>query len=139
MPQPKATRRIASILAIGAVGALGITTVIRASDHQDTPEVELAQLPDINDVYAFPGSAPDRMAFAVTTASPITPAQSRTIGFDPNVLYQVKFDRTGDAVEDLVFQLLFTGTGPNQTVSLYGPITPTSIGGINSLATTVPH
>lgn len=138
MPHTQATRRLVRILAIGAVGALGITTVIRASDHQDTPEVELMQLPDINDVYAFPGSSPNRIALAVTTASPVTPAQSSIIGFDPKVLYQVKIDRTGDAVEDLVFQLLFSGQGPNQTVSLYGPIVPTSTGPINALATTVP-
>lgn len=138
MAHTKASRRLALVAAVGAVGALGITGVIRASDHQDTPEVEIQQLPDINDVYAFPGSSPSRIAFVLTTASPVTPAQSPTIGFDPNVLYQIKIDRTGDAVEDLVFQLLFDGQGRNQTVRLYGPIAPTSTGPNNSLATTTP-
>ncbi|MGQ0648928.1 MAG: DUF4331 family protein [Gemmatimonadaceae bacterium] len=132
-----ATRRVALGLAIGA-GALTLTTVIWASDHQDTPEVEIQQLPDINDVFAFPGSSTDRIVLAVTTASPITPAQSATIGFDPNLLYQIKIDRTGDAIEDLVMQLRFTAKGPQQRVKLYGPVAPTSTGGINSLATETP-
>jgi hypothetical protein len=128
-----APRRVALALTLGTVAVFGLTRVIRASDHQDTPEVELQQLPDINDVYAFPGSSTDRLVLAVTTASPITPAQSATIGFDPNILYQIKVDNTGDAVEDLVFQLVFTGKGPQQTVSLYGPVAPTTTGQFNSL------
>jgi hypothetical protein len=84
-------------------------------------------------VYAFPGSNPNRIALVVTTASPVTPAQSPTIGFDPATLYQIKVDRTGDAVEDLVFQLQFSGQGPNQVVRLYGPATPASVGRDNTL------
>jgi hypothetical protein len=126
-------RRLTLALGIAAVGALGVAGVVRASDHQDTVEVEIQQLPDINDVYAFPGSNSNRIALAVTTASPVTPAQSPTIGFDPAVLYQIKVDRTGDAVEDLVFQLQFVGTGRNQTVNLYGPAAPNSVGRDNTL------
>src|SRR5687767_3475991 len=44
-----------------------------ASDHQDTPEVELHPRLDINDVYAFPGTSADRIALVLTTSSPITP------------------------------------------------------------------
>ena len=127
-----APRRVALGLALGVAGAAGITGVIRASDHQDTPTVEIAQLPDINDVYAFPGSSADRIALAVTTASPITPSQSATIGFDPNLLYQIKVDNNGDKVEDLVFQLKFVGKGPNQVVQLFGPVAPAQVGTSNT-------
>lgn len=131
-------RWAALALTLGTVFALGTATVIRASDHQDTPEVELAQKPDINDVYAFPGANTGRIVLAVTTASPITPAQSPTIGFDPNLLYQIKIDNNGDTVEDLVMQLKFLGTGRNQTVQLFGPVAPAQIGSRNSLAAAVP-
>lgn len=133
MARTSLPRRLTLALAIAAAGALGVAGVVRASDHQDTVEVEIQQLPDINDVYAFPGSNANRIALAVTTASPVTPAQSPTIGFDPAVLYQIKVDRTGDAVEDLVFQLQFVGTGRNQTVNLYGPAAPNSVGRDNTL------
>lgn len=128
-----ATRRVALALALATAGAVGVAGVLRASDHQDTPEVEVAQLPDINDVYAFPGASPDRIALAVTTASPITPAQSPTIGFDPALLYQIKVDNNGDNIEDLVFQLRFRGTGHNQQVELFGPVTPAQVGSFTTL------
>ncbi len=133
MARTSVPRRLTLALALGATGALGVAGIVRASDHQDTAEVEIQQLPDINDVYAFPGSNPNRIALAVTTASPVTPAQSATIGFDPAILYQIKVDRTGDAVEDLVFQLQFVGTGRNQVVRLYGPAAPNSVGRDNTL------
>jgi hypothetical protein len=132
---PRAVRYVLAALGVATVAAVG---VVSASDHQDTGEVELRQLPDINDVYAFPGSNANRIVLAVTTASPITPAQSPTIGFDPNALYQIKVDNTGDAVEDLVFQLVFTGSGRNQTVTLYGPAKPGQIGRVNTLLTVPP-
>jgi hypothetical protein len=77
---------------------------------------------DINDVYAFPGSSADRIALVMTTASPIigTP----TTFFDPNLLYQIKVDNTGDAVEDLVFQITAKGTGSDQTITVRGPVAP---------------
>ena len=127
-----ASRRMAFALALAAAGAVGVAGALRASDHQDTPEVEIAQLPDINDVYAFPGVTSDRLVLAVTTASPVTPSQSATIGFDPNVLYQVKVDNDGDNLEDLVFQLRFRGKGRNQQVELFGPVEPTQVGSFNS-------
>ena len=77
-------RWVALALTLGTVAALGTATVIRASDHQDTPEVELAQLPDINDVYAFPGSSADRIALVMTTSSPIAGLNA---SFDPDLLY----------------------------------------------------
>jgi hypothetical protein len=128
---PRAFAFAITVLGIGS--AFAIAKIGRASDHQDTPEVELQQLPDINDVYAFPGASADRIVLILTTASPVTPAQSSTIGFDPNLLYQIKVDNNGDAVEDVVLQLKFEGTGPNQTVHLYGPTTPSETGRVNKL------
>jgi hypothetical protein len=107
--------------------------VIRASDHQDTPEVELSPRMDINDVYAFPGSSADRIALVLTTSSPITPGQSAGAAFDPNLLYQIKVDNTGDGIEDRVFQITFDQQGTSQQVTVRGPVAPNETGTANTL------
>jgi hypothetical protein len=128
--------------ALAGIGALTITLAVArsssASDHQDTPEVELSPRMDINDVYAFPGSSPDRIALVLTTSSPITPAQSAAAGFDPNLLYQLKIDNTGDGVEDKVFQVTFTGTGSAQEVTVRGPVAPAQTGPMNTIVAAAP-
>ena len=121
----------ASAAALAATFA--ITRSSSASDHQDTPEVELSPRMDVNDVYAFPGATPDRIVLAMTTSSPITPAQSAAAAFDPNLLYQLKIDNTGDGVEDKVFQITFSGTGNNQQVTVRGPVAPAQTGTMNTL------
>ena len=96
-----------------------------ASDHQDTPEVELNPRMDINDVYAFPGSTADRVVLVMTTSSPI---QGTNASFDPSLLYQLKIDNSNDAIEDRVIQVTFEGTGSNQSVTVRGPAAPLMTG-----------
>ena len=131
----------ALVLALGC-GAATLGTAPRAwsSDHQDTPEVELNPRCDINDVYAFPGSANDRIVLVMTTSSPLSPSQSATAVFDPDKLYQVKIDNDtpGDGIEDLVLQFTFTGTGASQQVSLRGPVSPPVTGTSNRLSPAEP-
>lgn len=129
-------RVLATITGITTLGAMfAATRSSLASDHQDTPEVELSPRMDINDVYAFPGSSADRIVLVMTTSSPITPAQSATAAFDPNLLYQLKIDNTGDGVEDKVIQITFAGTGSSQQVTVRGPVTPAQLGTMNTLIT----
>lgn len=130
---------LAAVFAIAAVGAFGIARVATGSDHQDTPEVELSPRLDINDVFMFPGATEDRVVIAVTTSSPLTPAQTAAARFDPNALYQIKIDNTGDAVEDLVIQFIFDDS-PNgtQTVNVIGPIKPAATGANNRMASATP-
>lgn len=124
------------VLTLALVGIVSIAGARRAfaSDHQDTPEVELNPRMDINDVYAFPGSSADRLALVLTTSSPIAGSSA---SFDPNLLYQIKVDNTGDAVEDLVFQVTFDeGTGANQKYTIRGPVAPSVTGTKATLITT---
>lgn len=114
-----------------ALAATGIG-VARASDHQDNPLVELNPAMDMTDVYAFPGSSPDRVALVMNSWAFLTPAQALNTGFDSNLLYQFKIDNTGDAKEDRVIQVTFSGTGANQTVEVRGPIAPPSVGAMNN-------
>jgi len=135
MPLPSFSRRTVRTLAALSVGvvALAVGQRVYASDHMDTPEVELNPRMDINDVYAFPGASADRIALVVTTSSPIA---GRTASFDPNLLYQIKIDNTGDAVEDLVFQITFDdGVGAAQRFAVRGPVAPAMTGTKTMLAT----
>jgi hypothetical protein len=128
--------RVLAIVAVAAAVTATLANTRRSwgSDHQDTPEVELSPRMDINDVYAFPGSSADRIALVMTTSSPLTPAQSPAASFDPNLLYQLKIDNTGDGVEDKVIQITFSGTGSNQQVNVRGPVAPAQTGTMNTLA-----
>ena len=120
----------AGMLATGAVAAVAI-----ASDHMDTPLVEFNPRFDVNDVYAFPGSSPDRIVLVLGTSSPLTPAGTRTAAFgDKNeVLYQLKVDNNGDRREDVVFQFTFSGPAHNQKVRMQGPAMPNEVGTLNTL------
>ena len=127
---------VAGVAALAATFA--ITRSSNASDHQDTPEVELSPRMDVNDVYAFPGATADRIALVMTTSSPITPAQSPGAAFDSNLLYQLKVDNSGDGVEDKVFQITFSGSGANQQVTVRGPVAPAQTGTMNTLVSNGP-
>ncbi|MFN8571314.1 MAG: DUF4331 family protein [Gemmatimonadaceae bacterium] len=128
--------RLTPVLAVATIVA-GLTTagLLRASDHQDTPTVELNSRYDVNDVYAFPASTPGRIALVLSTSSPITPAQtpSFTFGNRSKELYQLKIDNNGDAMEDLVFQFTFSGPAGGQQVAMFGPVKPNEVGTANTL------
>jgi hypothetical protein len=138
MPLPSFRRRPLRLaaLVIAGVATIALTQRALASDHQDTPETELNPRMDINDVYAFPGSSADRVALVMTTSSPIA---GQSASFDPNLLYQIKIDNTGDAVEDLVFQITFDdGIGANQKYTIRGPVAPSMTGTKATLITSGP-
>lgn len=131
MPKfPRRARVAALAVAVVAGGALLTVGKMRASDHQDTPEVELSPRMDINDVYVFPGANStdgSRVTLVMNTSSPITPGNNASAKFDPNLLYQFKIDNTGDGVEDLVIQVTFDSTANNnRVINIRGPAAPPS-------------
>lgn len=126
-----AARLAAAVATVAVLAGTGIG-IARASDHQDNPLVELNPAMDMTDVYAFPGSSPDRIALVLNSWAFLTPAQTPSTSFDPNLLYQFKVDNTGDAREDKVIQIVFKGTGASQTVEVRGPVAPPVIGAMNN-------
>ena len=122
-------------LAVGALAAVAAGKALTASDHQDTVFVETNPRFDVNDVYAFPSPTAGRIVLVMTTGSPLTPAQtpSHVFGNVSEALYQIKVDQTGDALEDLVFQITFSGPNSAQIVSLRGPVAPIQTGTSNTL------
>jgi hypothetical protein len=128
-------RLVAFLMSAGALA--GGAKLVTGSDHQDTPLVELNPRMDLTDVYAFPGSAAGRIVLVMNTSGLLTPAQTPTAAFDPNILYQFKIDNDGDAKEDRVIQVTFNGKDINQRVQVRGPFTPTMQGAMmNPLNTT---
>lgn len=118
-----------TLVALAAVGApFALIGTSRASDHADTPEIAANPGTDITDVYVFPANTFNRAVLVMNVHPLITPGQVNNVAFDPNVLYQIKIDNTGDAVEDLVVQAKFTGNGPNQTVRISTPLVPSTFG-----------
>jgi hypothetical protein len=124
---------------VGFATLLGGLGIALASDHQDSPNVELNPLQDLTDVYAFPSPTAGRMVLVMNTRAFLTPAQTPTASFDHNQLYQFKIDNTGDAREDKVIQITFSGTGSGQTVEVRGPVAPPVSGAMaNTVSTTSP-
>lgn len=126
MRTPKLTKKIAAatVLAIGAGAGLTATSLI-GSDHVDTAEVELSPQLDLNDVYAFPGSSDDRIVLVMDVASPTNALGRNVAGLDPNALYMFKIDNDGDAVEDVVLQIIVDQmTDGSQQVFVLGPAAP---------------
>ena len=133
MAGPQSPRRLRkyAFVAAGVIAATVGVGALMASDHQDTPEVELNPRMYINDVYSFPGSggsSTDRVTLVMTTSSPI--AAGTAAQFDPNLLYQFKIDNSGDGKEDLVIQARFDGNGG---YTITGPVAPTSTGQLGRL------
>ncbi len=132
--------KLAAVVAIGCVGTAGLIKLAGGSDHQDTPEVELNPDMDETDVYAFPGASPGRIVLVMNTWGLLSPAQTPSTYFDPNLLYQFKIDNTGDGVEDKVIQVTVRGGyTANQTVEVRGPVAPPVPGAMmNRVASVAP-
>ena len=127
MPGRPTSRRRALVAGLATLaGVAGVAKFAIGSDHQDTPFVELNPKTDLTDVYAFPGAS-GRTVLAMDTRAFLTPAQATDpaqASFDTNLLYQFKIDIDGDAKEDKVIQVTFTGEGANQKVEVRGPLAP---------------
>jgi Domain of unknown function (DUF4331) len=140
--RPTTRRRALVASLVVLAGAAGTAALVIASDHQDTPFTELNPKSDLTDVYAFPGAAAGRIVLAMDTRAFLTPAQTsdpNEASFDHNLLYQFKIDNNGDAKEDKVIQVSFTGEGANQQVEVRGPVAPPVQGAMeNEIADAAP-
>lgn len=130
------------LTAIG-LAALVVPAVLvkraHASDHADTPNIAANPGTDISDVFMFPSTSnPNNVVLVMNVHPLIGPGAGPATSFDPNVLYQFKIDQNKDGVEDLVIQAKFHGTGPTQTVSIAGPLKPSTTGSTNVLETPWP-
>jgi Domain of unknown function (DUF4331) len=122
---PTSRRRALAAGLVILVGAAGAASLALGSDHQDTPEVELNPKMDMTDVYVFPSPTAGRIVLVMDSRAFLTPGATATdASFDPDLLYQFKVDNNGDAREDRVIQVTFSGEAADQQVSVIGPTAP---------------
>src|SRR5580658_8069432 len=123
---------VAGLLAGGLIARRAI-----ASDHQDSPEVELNPASDMTDFYAFPGATAGNIVLVMDSWAFLTPANTPSVSFDPNLLYQFKIENTGAPIENIVFQVTFQGTGSGRTAEVRGPVAPPVPGAMQNTVSSV--
>ncbi|MGH7537291.1 MAG: DUF4331 family protein, partial [Gemmatimonadales bacterium] len=94
---------------------------------------------DMTDLYVFPSPTAGRVVLAMNSWGVLSPAQTPTTYFDPNILYQFKVDNNADGIEDRVIQVTFSGYGASQQVQVRGPVAPPVVGAMmNRVASSTP-
>ena len=91
------------------------------SSHREAPEISKDPVADSTDVYAF--VSPDQPD-TVTLIANYIPLEEPSGGpnfhnFSPSVLYEIKIDNDGDAVEDIIYQFRFRTVVGNSATFLY--------------------
>ena len=82
---------------------------VAASSHREAPLISQDPLADNTDLYAFVSpDKPDTVTIIANYIPMETPASGPGFfNFDPNVLYQIYVDNTGDALPDVTFTFRF--------------------------------
>ncbi len=85
-----------------------------ASSHREAPAITEEPKVDNTDVYAFRSYEPGRDGFTTLIAN-FQPGEGPGDGpnyytMDPDAIYEIHIDNTGDAVEDLTYQFKFANT-----------------------------
>lgn len=109
-------------LNIAAVAALTVPGF--SSSHREAPLITETPKLDATDFYIFNSYEAGRSDY-VTLAANYLPLQDAYGGpnyfsLDPNALYEIHVDNTGDGVEDLTFQFRFSNTPRNIPLAI-GP------------------
>ena len=103
-------------LLLGTLLAAGSTVLsandVRASSHREAPFITKNPKVDGTDFYMFRSFEAGRAAF-VTVVANYLPLQNQYGGpnffsLDPEALYEIHLDNTGDAQEDITFQFRFS-------------------------------
>ena len=125
-----------AILLCAASGLVLTTAVIPAlaSSHREAPGITEMPKVDNTDVYAFRSYEPGREAY-VTLIANFQPGENPGDGpnyytMDPDAIYEIHVDNTGDAVEDLTYQFKFTNTlkgDTGKTVTVGGKTLPIAL------------
>ena len=100
---------------------LAATTASWASSHREAPFITEHPKVDGTDFYMFMSYEPGRAGY-VTLIANYDPLQDSYGGpnyfsLDPNALYEIEIDNTGDSQEDLTFQFRFTNNFGQANIS----------------------
>lgn len=135
-----------STAALAGFGALTTTmlagpTAGLASSHREAPGITETPKLDGTDFYMFRSYEPGRDQF-VTLIANYQPLQAAYGGpnyftMDPEAVYEIHIDNTGDAVEDITFQFRFDNTlrsGTGITLNVAGQVTPIALRAAGAIA-----
>ena len=128
-------------LALGAASAFaallltGTPTPAMAADHRDSPVVDDDPAADINDVYMFRDPNDKTKLVLVLSTYPLEdPRFATSYQYDPDVIFQIGFDTTGDGTFkhflSAQFSPLTDGAGSLQTVTITMPSGRTITGNV---------
>jgi hypothetical protein len=114
---------IAALVAANLL-ALGLAAPALASSHREAPFITRVPKVDATDFYMFRSYQPGRSAYTTLIANYI-PLQDAYGGpnyfsMDPDALYEIHIDNTGDGKEDLTFQFRFTNTNKDAQFTVGG-------------------
>lgn len=102
-----------------------VAGILYAADHIDAPAVT-NQPSDITDLYVFRAQDPNNLVFVANTQGLASPANTASLKFNENTLFEFNIDKTGDNIEDLVIQCKYDAHAGKMLV--YGPVAPTIAG-----------
>src|SRR4051812_13441091 len=99
-------RKLIYVAAVTLVTAAGAT--VFGSSHREAPGITKTPKLDGTDFYMFRSYEPGRANY-VTLLANYVPLQDPYSGpnfftLDPNAVYEIHIDNTGDGVEDITFQ-----------------------------------
>jgi Domain of unknown function (DUF4331) len=134
----KLTNLLLSTLSLAALVPVGLPAF--AADHRDSPAVDDDPAADINDVYMFRDPNDSSKLVLVLSTYPLgNPRFATSYQYDPDVVFQIAFDFTGEGhFSDVVtaqFSPLTNGAGSAQTFTvtlpngkvITGPVTQPTI------------
>jgi hypothetical protein len=96
---------------------MSLSSPVLASSHREAPNITKMPKVDNTDVYAFRSYEPGRDGFTTLIAN-FQPGENPGDGpnyyaMDPDALYEIHIDNTGDAQEDINFQFKFSNVLKN--------------------------
>jgi hypothetical protein len=135
------SRLLRSKAATGLV-LVALAGPVMGSSHREAPGITKMPKVDNTDVYAFRSYEPGREGY-VTLIANFQPGQGPGDGpnyytMDPDAIYEIHIDNTGDAVEDLTYQFKFTNTlkgDTGKTVTVGGKTLPIPLRQIGQIST----
>ena len=123
-------KKVHLAIASGLILAL-ITSPALSSSHREAPAITESPKVDNTDVYAFRSYEPGREGY-VTLMANFQPGEGPGDGpnyytMDPDAIYEIHVDNTGDGVEDLTYQFKFNNVlkgDTGKTVTVGGKTLP---------------
>ena len=123
-------KKVHLAIASGLIVAL-ITSPALSSSHREAPAITESPKVDNTDVYAFRSYEPGREGY-VTLMANFQPGEGPGDGpnyytMDPDAIYEIHVDNTGDGVEDLTYQFKFNNVlkgDTGKTVTVGGKTLP---------------